>query len=226
MHSDYSHYLHLFCSPPHPYQLTLSSDIFFPKRKKKLRWVFLQCIPGWPGTHYIDQTGLRNHRGQAAVASQCWDYRCAPPWTALLKLLNYVYFYLNLCVCMCVCVGRHSEVVSLLSPYESQGLNSVHWVWQELPLPTELFHWPHCYILITIYLLFTSRICHSKLLLFLKLSYICVCAPVCKPHECYTRTWRPLYLESWVVMSRPIWLLGTEPTSFVRSTSPNTELFF
>lgn len=135
----------------------------------------------------------------------------------LIKAIKLCLFLFKfVCVCMCVCVGRHLEVVSLLLPYESQGLNSDHWVWQELPLPTELFHWPHCYILITIYLLFTSRVCHSKLL-FLKLSYICVCVPVCKPHECYTRTWCPLYLESWVVMSRPIRLLGTKLTFFCKT---------
>ena len=65
--------------------------------------------------------------------------------------------------------------------------------------------------------------------------YTCVCVPVCKPHECYTRTWhqkaqmmtlKPPYLELWVVVSCPVWVWGTELTSFVRTVLPTTDPYF
>lgn len=37
--------------------------------------------------------------------------------------------------------GHLTEAESLLSPRGTQGLNSGHWAWQRVPLPTKPTHW-------------------------------------------------------------------------------------
>lgn len=60
---------------------------------------------------------------------------------------------MHLCVCACTCLCAHASVCmwksedklagvsSLLPPRRSQSLNSGHWAWWQVPLPTEPSFW-------------------------------------------------------------------------------------
>jgi hypothetical protein len=73
----------------------------------------LICIPGWPGTHYISQTGLK--LTVLPHLPECWDYRHLPP----LPAWGGLELGLGLIILIFSDEEAEREVTTFLRPYRA-----------------------------------------------------------------------------------------------------------
>lgn len=174
-HSDYSHHLHLFCFPPTPstHSWFWFFFLFFQKEKNFFwdRWLTWDSL-------YRSDCPQKSQR----LARLCFTVLKLKVYTTMSRLIHNfklcLFFIIFKHVRVRVCVGRQEDSIQKLFLFfyhvsESQALNSVYWFGRKylshwaIPLALLLGYFTNCL------LLSTNRGWHSKLLLFLRLSYDC-----------------------------------------------------